>query len=109
MNDPFGRLERRHQAGYEAMRDSLRKGGVKTKEEARELMRGSEQRVIKFLAIALGVALLLTLLFPSAVPVVLAAALFLLVWVITFTINGRRYINRFIEEDLGSGEGEDRR
>jgi hypothetical protein len=48
------------------------------------------------LALFLPVAFLL----PKALPVTLSLALFLMVWVANSAHNGRRYIKRYIDEDL---------
>lgn len=103
INDPFGRLERKHQAGYEAMRDSLHKAGVRTESAALELMQASEQRIMKFGAIALAVAVLLAFAFSTYATIVICAAMFLVAWLFSFTVNGRRYIKRYIEEELKNG------
>jgi hypothetical protein len=44
--------------------------------------------------------LLVIWLLPKAMPVVFGLALFLVVWVANSTINGQRYIQRYIDEDL---------
>ena len=48
LNDPFGRMERRHQVGYEALRDSLHRNKIFTEEGARKLIRDTKMRALKF-------------------------------------------------------------
>lgn len=100
LNDPFGRMASRHQVGYESMRDTLRRGGVKTPQAAQELIHQSKQRAVKFSCIGLVVLLLLVCLLPKALPIAFGLVLFFGAWVASTTINGRRYIERFIDEEL---------
>jgi len=100
ISDPFGRMERRHQAGYEAMRDILRRGCVNTVESAEEIINQSRVRAIKTVGIGCVFFLLVGLLFPKFALGACAVAVLLAAWVISSTINGRRYIKRYIKEDL---------
>jgi len=100
LNDPFGRLERKHQRGYEMMRDVMSKGGVDTPYAAQEIIRQSKTRAVKFLAIGLVLFVLVIWLVPKALMVAFCLLLFLVVWVITSTLNGKRYIERYIDEEL---------
>ncbi len=100
LNDPFGRLESRHQAGYESMRDTLRANGIDTPEAARETIKRSKRHGLKYIGAGMAVLLPLILLLPKALPVTLSLALFLVVWVASSTYNGQRYIQRYIDEDL---------
>lgn len=100
LNDPFGRMERRHQVGYESMRDSLRRGGVLTAQAAEEVLRKSKKRALKFLGAGVVVSLLVIILLPKALPWAVCLALLWLVWVVNSTLNGQRYIRRYIDEDL---------
>ncbi len=100
LNDPFGRMERRHQVGYEAVRDSLNRNNVKTVDGARKIIQDTKMRAVKFLVAAVVVSLLIAWLVPQALLVVLAVAFLVAVWVITWTINGERYIKRYIDEEL---------
>ena len=101
LNDPFGRMEARHQKGYESMRTALREGGIATPEAAHELIRQALRRGAAMLAVGLLLLVLVSLLFPKFAPLGLGLGIFLVVWVVTSTLNGRRYIVRFIEEELG--------
>ena len=101
LNDPFGRMQARHQKGYEAMRTALREADVTTPQAARELIRQAVRRALAMLAIG-GVLLVpVSALFPRFAPLGLGLGLFLAVWVVTSTLNGRRYITRYIDEELG--------
>lgn len=104
LNDPFGRMESRHQLGYESMRDTMLKSGIDTPDAAQEVVSQSKQRALKFIAIGMAVLLLVTLVLPKMMPVTLSLAFFLVVWIVTSTINGQRYIQRYIDEDLKQGK-----
>lgn len=100
LNDPFGRLEARHQRGYETMRTSLMQAGIATPEAAREVVSMAWRKAARILAVALLFLLLVMSLLPKAMPLVLGLGLFLVVWVTSSTINGGRYVKRYIEEEL---------
>lgn len=99
-NDPFGRMARRHQAGYEAMRDALLRSGIETPEAAWEIFSQAKRRGLNFIGIGSAILLMVTVILPQALPITLGLGLLLIAWVISSTINGRRYIMRYINEDL---------
>ncbi len=103
LNDPFGRLERRHQVGYEALRDSLNRNKIDTVEGARKIIRDTKVRALKFVA-GVGAVLLLTyLLAPGYLVGVGAVGVIAGAWAISWTVNGERYVKRYIEEELSGG------
>ncbi len=103
LNDPFGRLERRHQVGYEAVRDSMVRNNIDTPAAARKIIRDTKMRALKFLAAAAAAPLLTYLLIPRAILVVAPIAVLGAAWVISWTINGERYIRRYIDDELSGG------
>lgn len=102
INDPFGRMAKRHQTGYESVRATLQNGGIDTPEAAYELIKKTNIRSLKIVGFCLLVLILLAVLLPKVLPAALAIAFLVLVWITTWVINGRRYIKRYIDEDLGS-------
>ena len=100
LNDPFGRMERRHQRGYEAMRDSLRMSTITTPEAALDVISQSKKQARRYIGVAVAVFLLAAILWPNALPVTFSLVLFFTVWIISSAINGQRYIRRYIEEEL---------
>ncbi|MCP4343828.1 MAG: hypothetical protein GY799_34375 [Desulfobulbaceae bacterium] len=100
LNDPFGRLESRHQIGYESMRDTMRSSGIDTPQAAQEFIKKSKKRGLKFLVMGLALLVPLILLLPKAMPVTISLALFFAVWVVKSNISAQRYIQRYIDEDL---------
>ena len=103
LNDPFGRLELRHQKGYETMRDTMRSSGIDTPEAAREVIRDARKRATQYIAWGLMVLLPMMLLLPEMLPVTVSLAFFLVVWVVKSAQNGQRYIQRYIDEELSQG------
>ncbi|BHH83044.1 hypothetical protein [Desulforhopalus sp. 52FAK] len=102
LNDPFGRMASRHQLGYEAMRDTLRKNGINTASEAMEIIDRSKKRAVQYISVAVVVLLLLTVISIKWLPVTFSLGVFFSVWIITSTTNGQRYIKRYIDEDLAN-------
>lgn len=102
LNDPFGRLERRHQVSYQAVRDSLQRGGVNTEEAALEIIKNTQKRALLFAGSAAALTGLTALVFPGALLLVAAFSVLFSAWIIAWTVNGGRYIRKYIEEDMGS-------
>jgi Flp pilus assembly protein TadB len=103
LNDPFGRMARRHQTGYESMRAILQNANVTTPEAAREVMRNTRIRAVKFLVVCIFLLLLAAWLLPDSFIVAVFFGCLVIAWVLTWTINGQRYVQRYIDEDLEAG------
>jgi maltodextrin utilization protein YvdJ len=103
LNDPFGRMERRHQAGYEMMRTALRNAGIETAEQAEDAIRQSWKRGYKIMGVGMLLLLVVLVLFPTAAPLILALGVVMVVWVVSSNLSGQRYIKRYIDEDLKQG------
>ncbi len=106
MNDPFGRMSRRREAEYESMKTSLRKNGINTPEKARKLIVESRKRINKTAGIAVVLFLLLAVALPKFLPVTLCLAILALVLCFKSNVNGKVFIERYIEEELSVNEGE---
>lgn len=100
LNDPFGRMESRHQQGYESVRDTMRNSSIDTPSAALEVIKQSKKRALKYISVGIAVLLLVTCVLPKAIPVTLSLALFLVVWIASSTVNGQRYIQRYVDEEL---------
>jgi uncharacterized membrane protein len=100
INDPFGRMESRHQQGYESVRDTMRNSSIDTPSAALEVIKQSKKRALKYISVGIAVLLLVTCVLPKAIPVTLSLALFLVVWIASSTVNGQRYIQRYVDEEL---------
>ncbi|MGB5832091.1 MAG: hypothetical protein WBG92_08885 [Thiohalocapsa sp.] len=101
LNDPFGRLQRRDEAGYAALRERLADAGVDSVGAAEGVMHNTRRNVLTFSAVVLMSALLLFALLPKLAPITGSLALFLLVIAANAMIKGRRYLKRYIAEELG--------
>jgi len=106
-NDPFGRLESRHKIGYESMRDTMRKSGVDSPNAALEVVAHSKKRAFSYIMIGTAILLMVTLLVPKSFPVTFSFGVFFIVWIVTSTRNGQRYIQRYIDEELKVGTSSD--
>lgn len=100
LNDPFGRMELRHQTGYESMRNTLRDSDIDTPQAAQEIIRQTKERAMKYIGVIAAVFLPLFILLPKVLPVTVSIAVFLMAWIVISAINGNRYIQRYIDEDL---------
>ena len=100
LNDPFGRLERRNQANYEMMREAMKRGGIQTEEAALNVIETSKRRLLRFLAILAAVFLVIVFMFPQSWPIMLTLAGMVAIWAIKSIKNGRRYVERYIKEEL---------
>ena len=100
LNDPFGRLEKRHQANYEMMRDAMQRGSIDTVEAAQDIIKQSKNRSLKFLSVALAVLLLILGLFPHFMPALVCLAVIVTIWTVKSMISGKRYVERYINEEL---------
>jgi uncharacterized protein involved in cysteine biosynthesis len=100
LNDPFGRLEKKHQAAYQMMREAMQRGGITTIQAAQDVITRSKNRTLKFLAVVLAVLLLALALFPRFMPAIACLAILIIVWAVNSLINGRKYVQRYIDEEL---------
>jgi len=100
LNDPFGRLEKRNQANYEMMRDAMKKGGVTTEQAAQEIITTSKNRALKFLAVVLAALLIAMAFKPHLWAAFLCIAMLVAAWAFKSMLNGRRHVERYIEEEL---------
>ena len=107
LNDPFGRMASRHQLGYESMRDTMRNSGIDTPNAAWEVIEDSKKRALNYIVIGIAVLLLVTWLLPKTMPVTLSFGIFMVVWIANSAINGQRYIQRYIDEELEVMEKDD--
>lgn len=82
------------------MRASLQQAGIVTAAAADAVVEQAWRRGVMILLTALLILLPVAVLLPKAAPLSLGLGLFLLVWVVSSTLNGRRYIKRYIEEEL---------
>lgn len=97
-------MERRHDAGYKAMRDSLIRSGIKSPEEAQDIIKQSKKRAQKILGVGVVIFLLIVVLWPKAAAAAFCLWFFMLIWVGNSAVNGKRYIQQYIDEEMQSKE-----
>ncbi len=108
LNDPFGRLEKRHQASYEMMRDAMQRGGIVTEQAAQDVIVQSKNRSLKFLSVVLVILFLLLILVPQYMPLLACLAIIMIIWAVRSMISGKRYVDRYIKEEIqGRAEKQD--
>ena len=100
LNDPFGRLEKKHQAAYQMMREAMQRGGIDSIQAAQDVIARSKNRTLKFLAVVLAVLLLALAVFPRFMIAIAFLALMIIAWAVNSMISGRRYVQRYIDEEL---------
>jgi len=101
INDPFGRMQDKHQRNYESLRLSLEKAGLSSRADGQALLEKLRRRGIWGLAVIVAVTLLLALALPELRLFVLACGALLFFWLSKTSLNGREYVRRYIREELG--------
>ena len=107
LNDPFGRMARRRETEYEAMKSSLYKNGINTPAKARKLLRDSRERIYKTAGVVGVVCIPLIVAFPKAFLVNLSLTLLILVMCFKALAGGKGHIERYIEEELSGKTDEE--
>ena len=100
INDPFGRMQDKHQRNYESLCSSLQKAGLTNRADAQALLEKLRWRVIWGLAFIVPVTLLLALVLPELRFIVLACGILLLFWLSKTSVQSREYVKRYIREEL---------
>lgn len=104
INDPFGRIQDKHQRNYESLRLSLKKAGLNNRADAQALLEKIRWRGIWGLAITIPVTLLLALALPELRLFVVACGALLVFWLSKTSLNGRDYVKRYIREELAEDD-----
>lgn len=100
MDDPFGRIGQREESRYGSFRETLIKAGVVDKETAEQCRRGihvNGLRLTAIVAVALIVALILM---PKAKALSITLSLLAMLWVTVSVFNGRKFLRRYVREEL---------
>ena len=100
LNDPFGRVARREQQAYESLRETLKESGVTTTEDAVIVLERTQVRGRKIVFAVVFVNLLVAFINPDALTISLIFSGIGLIWAFNMTKNSRKYIQRYIEEEL---------
>jgi hypothetical protein len=102
MNDPFGRLGRRHDASYASVRESLQRANVETVQAAEAVRARMLKNSLQIGATGLIVLLVVGVIFPDAFDFMAVVTGITLVWVASTTVRGRGHVRRYMVEELGA-------
>lgn len=100
INDPFGRMQDKHQRNYESLCLSLQKAGLTNRADAEALLVKLRWRGIWGLAFIVAVTLILVLALPELRLFVLACGVLLVFWLSKTSVNSQEYVRRYIREEL---------
>ena len=100
LNDPFGRMQDKHQRNYESLRLSLQKADLTNRADAQALLEKLRWRGIWGLAFIVPVTLLLALALTELRFFVLACGVLLVFWLSKTCVNSQEYVKRYIREEL---------
>lgn len=100
LKDPFGRLQQKQQSQYESLRAALQEAGVDNRDEAIRYLSNMRRNGLLMMVLVVGVAILLSTLFPGLAGIILVFAALLLIWVFSMLLNGHRFVKRFIAEEF---------
>jgi len=100
INDPFGRMQDKHQRNYKSLCHSLKKAGVTNRADAQALLEKLRRRGIWGLVFTVLVTLLVALALPELRFFVLACGVLLGFWLSKTSLNGQEYVKRYIREEL---------
>jgi hypothetical protein len=100
LNDPFGRLQRRDEAGYATVKAALVRAGVRDREAVERAIARTRARVAVFIAVVGAVLVPAAALWPRAAPVTLALGVLLVAFAVNSLIKGTRHFKRYIDEEL---------
>lgn len=104
INDPFGRVQEKHQRNYESLCLSLKKNGLTDRADAQALLVKLRQRGIWGLVFIVLVTLLLSLGFPELRFLVIACGLLLVFWLGKTSFSSQEYVRRYIREELAEND-----
>jgi len=100
INDPFGRMQDKHQRNYESLCLTLQKAGLTNRADAQALLEKLRWRGIWGLVFIVPVTLLLALVLPELRLFVLACGVLLVFWLSRTSVNSQEYVKRYIREEL---------
>ena len=105
--DPFGRTKARRQKEYESLRASLVKAEITSSAQAEALQLNVQQRGRWAILAAIVLTILLSVFFPEYRVIFIPVGALFCFWVNKITSNGKKYIRRYVEEELNEGSGSD--
>jgi hypothetical protein len=100
LNDPFGRLQRRDEAGYATVKAALVRAGMRDRAAVERVIARTRARVTVFIAVVCAVLIPAAAVWPRAAPVTLALGVLLVAVAVNSLIKGSRHLRRYIDEEL---------
>jgi len=107
LNDPFGRMEARHERDYQSLRRSLLEAGLTDPEAALAQLNKIRKRGIIGVCITIPLTLIGMLMAPEARLVAVALGALLVLWIVNATRRGQLFLQRYIKEELLANKPED--
>lgn len=106
MNDPFGRVSQKQESQYASLREALIRTGVTTKESADLCLKSMLVNAFRLTAVIVVACIVFVILLPKSAPISMTIAGLALLWVAVSTLNGRKFVKRYIAEELQDGKEE---
>jgi len=100
LNDPFGRVRQKQQSNYDTLRESLKRAGVNSRDDAERVQTRIRRRTWRALWVVLLILVPVVWLFPQAGTVGIVLGALVLLWVFVTALSGQRHVKRYIEEEL---------
>jgi hypothetical protein len=100
INDPFGRMQDKHQRNYESLCLSLQKVGLTDRADAQALLVKLRWRGIWGMVFIVVATLALMLALPELRYFVLGCGILLVFWLSKTSVNSQQYVRRYIREEL---------
>mgnify|MGYP000335803689 CR=1 FL=1 len=100
IHDPFGRLQKRQEREYQSLILTLKEAGIHTQSEAEQLIEKLGLRCQRGVLIVIAISLLITIVLPEFSVFTVSFGVLASVWLITFTKRSKRYIKRYITEEM---------
>lgn len=101
MNDPFGRVTQRQEGQYASLKETLIRTGVDNEETAKLCLKSMLVTAARFVSVIAVVSIVAIIFLPKMKPITLTVAGLALLWVVTSSLNGRRFVKRYMKEELG--------
>lgn len=104
MNDPFGRVTQKQEGQYASLRETLKRTGVDNEEAAKLCLKSMLLNAARLVAVIVVTTIVVVILLPNMKSITLTFAGLSLFWVVTSSLNGRRFVKRYMKEELGLNE-----
>lgn len=100
LNDPFNRLSRQQQNEYLKFRDSLKENNVNTQVDAESLLANARRKALVASALLTIIAVFIVIFSPELKAIVFVLTLVILLWILSVTFKGQKFIRRYIAEEF---------